>query len=134
MNNNVNSITEIKQMQPTYGNGKICYVEIPATDIKVSSSFFRDVFDWSIRDNEDGSVSFDDAVGQVSGMWVMGRKPLRDDTLMVHIMVYDFNKSIQKIEEHGGKIKEIVPTGDTEKLAHFYDPAGNVFGIYHHEE
>ena len=98
MNNNVNSITEIKQMQPTYGNGKICYVEIPATDIKVSSSFFRDVFDWSIRDNEDGSVSFDDAVGQVSGMWVMGRKPLRDDTLMVHIMVYDFNKSIQKNE------------------------------------
>src|SRR6266545_3072570 len=28
-------------MSPTYGNGKICYVEIPATDIERSAAFYR---------------------------------------------------------------------------------------------
>ena len=118
--------------EPAYADGKICYVEIPAADVKASSSFFRDVFNWNIRDNGDGSVSFDDAAGEVSGMWVTNRKTLSSDTLMVHIMVFDFQASILKIEKHGGRIKEIIPIGDKEKLAHFYDPAGNVFGIYHH--
>ena len=120
--------------QPTFGDGKICYIEIPAVDIKTSSDFFRDVFNWNIRDQGDGSVSFDDAVGQVSGMWVTGKKLSTDDGLTVHIMVDDFKASMEKIVKHGGRIKEIIPIGDKEKLAHFYDPAGNVFGIYHHAE
>ena len=120
--------------QPTFGDGKICYIEIPAIDIKVSSDFFRDVFHWNIRDQGDGAVSFDDGVGQVSGMWVTGKKPATDDGMTVHIMVYDFKASMDSIVNHGGRIKEVIPIGEKEKLAHFYDPAGNVFGIYHHEE
>jgi hypothetical protein len=28
---------------PTLGNGKICYVEIPAVDIKASAAFYQEV-------------------------------------------------------------------------------------------
>jgi uncharacterized protein len=119
--------------EPTFGDGKICYLEIPAVDIKTSSEFFREVFNWNIRTHPDGTVSFDDAVGEVSGMWVTGKKPSPGDGLIVHIMVFDFNATVDKIEKKGGKIKELIPISETEKLAHFYDPAGNVFGIYHHQ-
>ncbi len=62
-------------MPPTLGNGKICYLEIPATDIARSVAFYEAVFAWRIRRRGDGSVAFDDGVGEVSGTWVTGRPP-----------------------------------------------------------
>ena len=59
---------QMENKEPTYGNGKICHLEIPALDIDASVSFYREVFGWSIRYSGDGSISFDDAVGEVSGM------------------------------------------------------------------
>ena len=32
---------------PTSGNGKVCYIEIPATNIPRSVDFYRNVFDWN---------------------------------------------------------------------------------------
>lgn len=34
---------------PTFGIGKICYVEMPAEDIHRSAEFDRKVFGWAIR-------------------------------------------------------------------------------------
>jgi len=114
---------------PVKANGKICYIEIPADDVNVSATFFHDVFNWNIRP-QNGSISFDDAVGQVSGMWVTGKKSSSADGLIVHIMVDDLEESMNKIVKHGGSIREVIPIGEKEKLALFNDPAGNVFGIY----
>ena len=63
-------------MPPTIGNGKICYIEFPATDIERSADFYKKVFGWNIRKRGDGSTSFDDGVGEVSGVWVLGLPPL----------------------------------------------------------
>ena len=41
-------------------NGKICYLEIAATDIETSSRFYESVFGWSIRGRGDGAPAFDD--------------------------------------------------------------------------
>ena len=54
-------------MPPTIANGKICYIEIPATDIARSAEFYRTVFGWTTRTRGDGSIAFDDGVGEVSG-------------------------------------------------------------------
>ena len=35
-------------MAPTLGNGKICYIEIPANDIQRSAEFYEKVFGWLI--------------------------------------------------------------------------------------
>jgi predicted enzyme related to lactoylglutathione lyase len=64
-------------MPPTIGNGKICYIEMPATDIVRSAEFYRRVFGWNIRKRGDGATAFDDGVGEVSGAWVVGRQRLR---------------------------------------------------------
>jgi predicted enzyme related to lactoylglutathione lyase len=54
-------------MPPTYGNGKICYIDMPATDVARSANFYARVFGWKIRQRGDGSTSFDDGVG--GGEW-----------------------------------------------------------------
>ena len=73
-------------MPPTLGNGKICYVEMPATDIARSSEFYERVFAWNIRKRGDGSTSFDDGVGAVSGAWVLGRPPGVTPGLLIYVM------------------------------------------------
>ena len=40
-------MTENKQ--PSYGNGKVCYIEIPAADIGRSADFYSRVFGWGVR-------------------------------------------------------------------------------------
>ena len=74
-------------MTPTYGNGKICYVEMPATNVKASAEFYEKVFGWKIRQRGDGAVAFDDGVGQVSGTWVKDRAPAATPGLLLYIMV-----------------------------------------------
>ncbi|HEX4644945.1 MAG TPA: VOC family protein, partial [Verrucomicrobiae bacterium] len=81
------SATNENEKQPTFGNGKICYLEIPALDINRSVSFYEQVFGWRIRRRGDGSIAFDDAVGEVSGAWVTGRKPATEPGVLIHIMV-----------------------------------------------
>ncbi len=35
--------------EPTFGNGKICYIVMPAIDVNQSAEFYRTVFNWHIR-------------------------------------------------------------------------------------
>jgi predicted enzyme related to lactoylglutathione lyase len=117
---------------PTLGNGKICYIEIPATDIARSADFYECVFGWSIRTNKEGQASFDDGVGEVSGTWVLGRPPHSTPGLMVHVMVDDAAATIDLIVENGGEIVQPIGADAPEITARFRDPAGNVIGIYQH--
>jgi predicted enzyme related to lactoylglutathione lyase len=117
---------------PTFGNGKICYIEIPAIDINRSASFYTTVFGWQVRQRGDGSTAFDDGVGEVSGTWVVGPKPATDPTLLIHIMVDDIATTIDAVLANGGKILQPVGMHAPEVTARFSDPAGNVFGLYQH--
>ena len=115
---------------PTIGNGKICYIEIPATDIKSSASFYQSVFGWRLRTRGDGTVAFDDGVGQVSGTWVRGRKPMTEVGLLVYIMVDSVADTIENVVASGGTIVQPIGADAPEITARFSDPAGNVVGLY----
>ncbi|HEV3223768.1 MAG TPA: VOC family protein [Puia sp.] len=116
--------------QPTYGNGKICYIELPSRDVKESSDFYQSVFDWQIRRRGDGELAFDDGVGQVSGTWRIDRKPSSEIGMLVHIMIDDIEVTIQKVKDHGGTIIQPVGLDAPEITAHFRDPSGNILGLY----
>jgi predicted enzyme related to lactoylglutathione lyase len=118
--------------EPTYGNGKICYVEIPANDVVASAAFFKKVFGWHIRADNSGHTSFDDGVGQVSGMWVTGRKPMTEAGFIISIMVDNVEATLKVISAHGGIITQPIGKDFPEITAHFTDPAGNLWGIYQH--
>jgi len=116
--------------EPTLGNGKICYLEIPANDISVSSNFYTTVFGWKTRKRGDGHLAFDDGVGQVSGTWVSGRKASTETGVLIYIMVDDIHKTIDLITDNGGKIVQAVGADVPEVTARFSDPTGNIFGLY----
>jgi uncharacterized protein len=115
---------------PTYRTGKICYIEIPATDVKVSAQFYRRVFGWQIRERGDGSTAFDDTVNEVSGTWVLGRPTAAEPGLMVYIMVGSAARAIEAVRSAGGEIVHQVAPDAREVVATFRDPAGNLIGIY----
>lgn len=117
-------------MNPTLGNGKICYLEIPANDIDTSVSFYQSVFGWAVRTRGDGSIAFDDGVGEVSGTWVPGRSPSWEPGLLVYIMVDSVAATCEAVTAHGGKVVQPIGAGAPEITARFRDPAGNVLGLY----
>ena len=117
-------------MPPTTGNGKICYLELPADDVERSSSFYRDVFGWELRRRGDGVLAFDDGVGEVSGTWVTGRPPMSEVGLLVYVMVDSVAATIETVLSHGGELVQPIGGDAPEITARFRDPAGNVLGLY----
>jgi predicted enzyme related to lactoylglutathione lyase len=116
--------------QPTLGNGKICYIEIPAVDIERSVEFYTGVFGWNVRTRGDGSKAFDDGVGQVSGTWRLGRPPMTDVGLLIYVMVDSVAESIDKVTAAGGRVVQPIGGDAPEITARFADPAGNILGLY----
>jgi len=114
---------------PTFANGKICYIQIPTNDITESASFYNKVFGWNIRTRGDGSIAFDDTVNEVSGTWVLNRKPHTESGLLIYIMVDDVAATIEAIIANGGKVVEPMSGTAPEFIATFSDLSGNVFGI-----
>jgi uncharacterized protein len=117
-------------MPPTFANGKICYLEIPAADIARSSEFYQRVFGWSLRQRGDGSIAFDDGVGQVSGTWVLGRPPMSQVGLLIYVMVDSVAETVEKGKAAGGAIVQPIGADAPEITARLKDPAGNIIGLY----
>ena len=120
--------------QPAFANGKICYIEIPAMDVQHSSNFYQKVFGWNIREDNGGNISFDDTVGQVSGMWVLNREPATKPGLLISIMVYSVSDTLKLIVENNGKVVQNPDGNASEVIARFSDPAGNVFCLYQDQQ
>lgn len=117
-------------MPPTLANGKICYIQIPAIDIPLSAKFYEKAFGWNLRERKDGSIAFDDTVGQVSGTWVTGRPPASTPGLLVYIMVDSVAATMEKVTAAGGEITQPIGADAPEITARFRDPAGNILGLY----
>jgi uncharacterized protein len=119
-------------MPPTMASGKICYLEMPATDIARSADFYKQVFGWNIRKRGDGSTAFDDTTGEVSGSWVVGRPPAAKPGLLFYIMVDSVAAAVDSVTAHGGEIVQPIGADAPEITARFRDPGGNVIGLYQH--
>jgi predicted enzyme related to lactoylglutathione lyase len=117
-------------MPPTRSNGKICYLELPATDIARSVAFYQSVFGWKIRRRGDGKTAFDDTVGEVSGTWVTGRPPSTQPGIMVYIMVDSVAATVDAVVAHGGQLVQPIGADAPEITARFRDPGGNIIGLY----
>jgi uncharacterized protein len=118
-------------MAPSSLHGKICYLEIPATDVDRSSAFYAAVFGWSVRRRGDGATAFDDATGAVSGAWVTGRPPSDGEPgLLTYVMVDDIDAAVAAVSGAGGEIVQPVGADAPELTARFRDPGGNVVGLY----
>lgn len=117
-------------MAPTLANGKICYIQIPATDIARSVEFYKKVFGWNIRQRDNGEFAFDDGVGQVSGTWVLNRPPSIQPGLLIYVMVDSVAATMELVTANGGEITQPIGADAPEITARFRDPGGNILGLY----
>ena len=117
-------------MPPTPANGKICYIQIPATDVARSADFYHRSFGWNVRLRSDGEIAFDDTTGEVSGTWVLGRPPSSEPGLLFYIMVDSVAAAIDLVVDNGGEIVQPIGADAPEITARFRDPGGNIIGLY----
>ena len=117
-------------MPPTLANGKICYIELPATDVARSADFCQRVFGWNMRKRGDGSTAFDDTTGQVSGAWVLGQPPASAPGLLFYVMVDSVAVTIDLVMANGGDIVQPIGADAPEITARIRDPGGNIVGLY----
>jgi uncharacterized protein len=111
-------------------NGKICYIEIPTTDVQRSAAFYEAVFGWRLRQRGDGHTAFDDTTGEVSGTWVIGRPPAAEPGLLLYVMVDSVAATAEAVIANGGEIVQPIGADAPEITARFLDPGGNVIGLY----
>ena len=117
-------------MSASSTHGKICYIELPTTDIDKSAEFYSKTFGWQMRKRGDGATAFDDTTGQVSGSFSMGRPPQSAPGILVYIMVDDAVAMSETIKANGGTIVQPVGADAPEITVRFRDPGGNVVGLY----
>jgi predicted enzyme related to lactoylglutathione lyase len=103
---------------------------MPATDIRRSAGFYKDVFGWRIRQRGDGATAFGDTTGEVSGAWVLGRPPAVTPGLLFYIMVDNVSAAVDAVVAHGCEIVQAIGVDAPEITARFRDPGGNVIGLY----
>ncbi len=117
-------------MPPTFANGKICYIEMPATDVARSADFYKRVFGWNIRKRGDGRTPFDATTGEGGGTGILGRSPASEPGLLFYVMVDSVAASVDAIIANGGEIVQPIGADAPEITARFKDPGGNVIGLY----
>ena len=115
---------------PTNKNGKICYLELPATNVEESAAFYSGAFGWRMRKRGDGRHAFDDTTGEVSGAFVTGRNASSSPGMLLYIMVDDIDAACSAVGANGGRIIQPVGVDAPELTARFADPAGNIIGLY----
>jgi uncharacterized protein len=115
---------------PTLPHGKVAYIEIPALDIQRSADFYAQVFKWKIGKRGDGSTSFDDPTGEVSGTWVIGRSATSRPGLLIYIVVDDIAEALDSVTRYGGEVLQPLDADSLELIGRFRDPGGNVIGLY----
>ena len=112
---------------------RLCYLEIPATDVRQSVDFYERVFGWNIRHRDSAHPSFDDATGDVSGAFTTGRQISPQPGLLPYIWVDSIDATLNRAAAEGGVVVE-PPHPDSPAsacwIATFRDPAGNLIGLY----
>lgn len=111
-------------------HGKICLIEIPASDPQRSAEFYQKVFHWNIRPHHDGSLAFDDPSGALSGRFVQKRLPAEQPGILIYILVESVAKAANAVMAAGGDIVQRIGVDAPDITARFKDPAGNVIGLY----
>jgi uncharacterized protein len=113
-----------------FEHGRLSYIQIPATNVRVSGDFYARVFGWEVGSGEKDHLSFSDATRGMIGAWVTERASSQEAGVLPYIYVHGIDAVLERIKNSGGEIvKPPYAEGDL-WVATFRDPGGNVIGIW----
>ncbi len=109
---------------------KIHYIEMMASDLESTKSFFRRVFGWDFQDYGPDYCSFLNA-GLDGGFH---RADLKADTANGSALVVLYSSNLeetrQNVTDSGGLIKKDIFSFPGGRRFHFTEPSGNEFAVW----
>lgn len=106
---------------------QIDYIELPASDIAKTKTFYHAVFGWEFTDYGPGYTSFHD--GRLGGGFTTETPGPGAGVLLV-IYSDDLNAVQEKIKAAGGKIVKEIFSFPGGRRFHFTDPNGNELAVW----
>ncbi|OQW31215.1 MAG: hypothetical protein A4E19_20520 [Nitrospira sp. SG-bin1] len=118
---------------------KVCFFEIPASDVNKAKAFYETVFDWKVNlEGNDGAMALTTAadkdynpieVGGINGGFY--KRKSKDDHPSFGVETESIDQTIRAIEKAGGKV--VTPKhgmGEWGFMADVADPEGNVMALW----
>jgi len=118
---------EQKSVDNRINNGRIDYIEFPATDIAKTKAFYEQAFGWKFTDYGPDYTSFEE--GRLSGGFTKEGNVVRGGPLVV-IYASDLGATEKKVREAGGTIVKDAFSFPGGRRFHFADPSGNVLAVW----
>jgi uncharacterized protein len=107
--------------------GRIDYIEFPATDIEGTKTFYSSLFGWKFEDYGPDYTSFVD--GRVAGGFFRADAAGASSPLVVLYSV-DLEDTEQRVRAAGGKIVKEIFSFPGGRRFHFADPNGNELSVW----
>jgi predicted enzyme related to lactoylglutathione lyase len=114
-------------MESTTNEGRIDYIEFPATDIAKTTAFYTGLFGWKFTDYGPDYTSFED--GRIAGGFARQGVVTRSGPLVV-IYAADLEGTEAKVRAAGGAIAKEIFSFPGGRRFHFTDPNGNELSIW----
>ncbi len=114
-------------MDTNPNNGRIDYIELPATDIVKTKAFYMQVFGWKFTDYGPNYASFED--GRIAGGFTKEGKVAQGGPLIV-IYAADLPGMEAKVRAAGGTIVKDIFSFPGGRRFHFADPSGNELAVW----
>ncbi|MNY07797.1 Glyoxalase-like domain protein [compost metagenome] len=109
-------------------DGKIDYVEFPATDLSVVKQFYATAFGWSFIDYGPTYTALDPSAGLDGGFDAMPENPLTKPLVILYAT--DREAMETKVRAAGGTITVPIFAFPGGRRFHFQDPAGNELAVW----
>lgn len=105
-------------------DGKLDYLELPATDLVAHKAFYAEAFGWSFQDYGPAYSAFSEGLDGGFTPDAMTPKPL--PILYAH----DLEAMQAKVEAAGGEITHAIFDFPGGRRFHFRDPSGNDLAVW----
>ncbi len=109
------------------------HVELNTTDVAKATAFYRQMFDWQLKDMPmpDGSYTLIE-VGEGTGGGLMKHPvPNAPSLWLPYILVDDINRATAKAAELGGRVlKGVTEVPNMGSFSIVEDPTGAAFGLW----
>jgi uncharacterized protein len=114
-------------MSSASNDGRMDYVEFPATDIEKTKAFYTKAFGWKFTDYGPDYTSFED--GRIAGGFTKDRVVAKGGALVV-LYASDLAATETKVRGAGGKIVKDAFSFPGGRRFHFADPSGNELAVW----
>src|SRR5581483_3700464 len=108
-------------------NGRVDYIEFPASDIEKTKAFYTRAFGWKFTDYGPDYTSFED--GRLAGGFWKAANVVRGGALVV-IYASDLAATEDSVRTAGGTIVKDAFAFPGGRRFHFTDPTGNELAVW----